>query len=161
MFYPREAEKDHLFTRVILLTFACCFVLMLAGMSRHEGLRYAAIQLSPVDITGTVTQLEEIRMNPNGKIIHYRYTDPDGKVHDDQYVDQRYAQKTAYEPGGSIALLVSGWLPAQNSIASELNGNRPGFYILLVSVALALWTLEISFKTMGRIYAMKEEDRFY
>jgi hypothetical protein len=35
MYYPREAEKDHLFNRVILLTVACCVVLILAGMARH------------------------------------------------------------------------------------------------------------------------------
>jgi hypothetical protein len=57
MYYPREAEKDHLFNRVILLTVACCVVLILAGMARHEGIAYAAIRLSPVETTGTVTQL--------------------------------------------------------------------------------------------------------
>jgi hypothetical protein len=161
MYYPREAEKDHLFNRVILLTVACCVVLILAGMARHEGIRYAAIQLGPVETVGTVTQLDDIRMNRDGKVIHYRYTDLDGQVHDNQYVDERYATKTAYETGGSIPLLYSRWLPAQSSIARELNGNRPGFYIMMGGGLLALLFLGISARTLGRIYAMKEEDRFY
>jgi hypothetical protein len=161
MYYPREAEKDHLFNRVILLTVACCVVLILAGMARHEGIAYAAIRLSPVETTGKVTQLDNILMNSDGKVIHYRYTDHDGQVHDDQFVDERYAQKTAYETGGSIELIYSRWLPGQNSIARELNGNRPGFYIMLGGVLLALFFLGISARTLGRIYAMKEEDRFY
>jgi hypothetical protein len=36
MYYPREAEKDHLFHRVILPTVACCVVLILTAMARHE-----------------------------------------------------------------------------------------------------------------------------
>jgi hypothetical protein len=100
-------------------------------------------------------------MNRDGKVIHYRYTDLDGQVHDNQYVDERYATKTAYETGGSIPLIYSRWLPAQSSIARELNGNRPGFYIMMGGVLLTLLFLGISARTLGRIYAMKEEDRFY
>ncbi|PWK39615.1 DUF3592 domain-containing protein [Pseudomonas sp. OV226] len=161
MFYPREAEKDHLYNRVILLTVACLVVLLLAGMARQEGMLYAAIQLVPIETTGTVTQLGDIRMNRDGKVIHYRYTDQDGQVHDDQYVDERYAQKTAFETGGSIPLIYSRWLPGQSSIARELNGNRPGFYIMMGGVLLTLLFLGISFRTLGRIARMKEEDRFY
>ncbi|MGE8143933.1 hypothetical protein ACQKP7_01855 [Pseudomonas frederiksbergensis] len=161
MFYPREAEKDHLFNRVILLTVACCVVLLLASMARGEGILYAALKLGAVEITGTVTQMDDIRMNPNGKVIHYTYTDDEGQRHEAEYVDERYAQNDHYETGGPIPLLYSRWLPAQNSIANRVDSNRPGFYIMTGGVLLALLFLGISFRTLGRIYAMKEEDRFY
>lgn len=161
MFYPREAEKDHLYNRVALLTFATLIVLFLASMARSEGILYAALQLGAVETTGTVTQLDDIRMNRDGKVIHYTYTDDEGLVHEDEYVDERYAQNDPYETGGPIALLYSRWLPEKNSIASLVASNRPGFYIMTGGVLLALLFLWISFRTLGRIYAMKEEDRFY
>lgn len=161
MFYPREAEKDHLFNRVILLTVACCVVLLLASMARGEGILYAALKLGAIETSGTVTQLDDIQMNSDGKIIHYTYTDDKGQVHEAEYVDERYAQNTHYETGGPIPLLYSRWLPEKNSIASQVESNRPGFYIMTGGVLLALLFLGISFRTLGRIYAMKEEDKFY
>lgn len=161
MFYPREAEKDHLYNRVALLTFATLMVLFLASMARSEGLLYAALQSGAVETTGTVTQLDNIPMNSDGKIIHYTYADDKGQVHEDEYVDERYAQNDHYEIGGPIPLLYSRWLPEKNSIASLVGSNRPGFYIMTGGVLLALLFLGISFRTLGRIYAMKEEDRFY
>lgn len=161
MYYPREAEKDHLFNRVILLTVACCVVLLLASMARSEGILYATLKLGAIETTGTVTQLDDIPMNRDGKVIHYTYTDDKGRAHEAEYVDERYAQNAHYETGGPIPLLYSRWLPEKNSIASLVESNRPGFYIMIGGVLLALLFLGISFRTLGRIYAMKEEDRFY
>lgn len=55
MYYPREAEKDHLYTRIILLTVACCVLLFLASLAKHSGIIYGAIQWSAVEVKGTVT----------------------------------------------------------------------------------------------------------
>ncbi|MFJ2366960.1 hypothetical protein ACIPIN_25255 [Pseudomonas sp. NPDC087697] len=161
MFYPREAERDHLYNRVILLTIACCVFLLLAAMARHEGSIYVAVQLSVAETTGTVTQLENIPMNKDGKVIHYRYTDRSGLAHEDEYIDQRYQKNVQYEVGGSISLLYSSWFPWKNCIATELHTYRPGFYIMAGGILLSLLFLAISAKTIGRIFVMKQEERFY
>jgi len=83
MFYQREAEKDHLYNRIVLLTVACCVLLFLASMAKHSGSIYGAIRWSAVEVKGTVTQLERIPMNANGIILHYRYVDSDQQVHED------------------------------------------------------------------------------
>ncbi|MBV4473970.1 hypothetical protein [Pseudomonas botevensis] len=161
MFHPREAQRDHLYNRIVMLTVACCVVLLLAGMARHQGIRYGALQFNAMQVSGTVTALEEILLNDNGKIIHYRYTDEQGLSHDDQYADERYAEHTQYEVGGSIALLVSRWLPKQNAIASELHSYRPSFYIMTGGLLLAVLFLLISGRTFWQIQAMKDQDRYY
>ncbi len=161
MYYPREAEKDHLYTRIILLTVACCVLLFLASLAKHSGIIYGAIQWSAVEVKGTVTQLESIPMNENGMIIHYRYTDGDQRVHEDEYPDQRYIEHAQYEVGGEVPLLYSRWFPEVSSIATELHTYRSGFFIMAGGVLLTLVFLWISFMTFGRIYRMKEEDRFY
>ncbi|MFM9379918.1 DUF3592 domain-containing protein [Pseudomonas sp. UV AK001] len=161
MYYPREAQRDHLYNRIVMLTVACCVVLLLAGMARQQGIRYGLLQFNAMEVSGTVTQLEEIRMNRNGKILHYRYTDDQGQSHEDQFVDERYAEHTQYEVGGPIPLLVSRWLPEKNAIAAELHSYRPGFYIMTGGLLLGVLFLLISGRTFWQIQAMKEEDRFY
>ncbi|MCP1444791.1 hypothetical protein J3D54_003923 [Pseudomonas sp. GGS8] len=161
MFYPREAEKDHLYNRIILLTIACCVLLSLAAMARHQGSIYATIQFSAVEVTGTVTQLENIPRTNMAKIIHYQYVDYDRQVHDGEYWDERYAERPQYEVGQDISLLYSRWFPRVSSITTELHTYRPGFFIMTGGVLLALLFLGISFRTISRISAMKQEDRFY
>ncbi|WP_207283651.1 DUF3592 domain-containing protein [Pseudomonas sp. FW300-N2F2] len=161
MFYPREAEKDQLYNRIVLLTVACCVLLVLASLAKHSGSIYGAIRWSAVEVNGSVTQLESIPMNANGIIIHYRYADGDQQVHEDEYVDQRYNEHDQYEVGGDVPLLYSRWFPQISSIATELHTYRSGFFIMAGGVVLTLVFLGISFATFGRIYRMKEEDRFY
>ncbi len=102
MFYPREAEKDHLYNRIVLLAVACCVLLFLASLAKHSGSIYGAIRWSAVEVNGTVTQLESIPMNENGIIIRYQYADGDQQVHEDEYVDQRYNEHDHYEVGGTF-----------------------------------------------------------
>ncbi|WP_256590476.1 hypothetical protein [Pseudomonas sp. Irchel 3A18] len=161
MFYPREAEKDNLFNRVILLTFACCAILFLASLARHQGSTYAVMQLGAVQVSGSVKALENIPRNSMGKIIHYRYVDEEGEAHDDQYFDPRYDENTHYEVGDAISLVYSSWFTGKNAIASELHTYRPDFYILSGGLSLALILLLISLWTIRRIYVLKQEDRVY
>lgn len=161
MYYPREAAKDHLYNRVVMLTVACCVVLLFAGMARHQGILYALLNFNGAQTNGTVTQLEEILMNKNGKIIHYRYADELGQLHEGDFVDERYAEHTQYEVNGPIALLVSPWMPEKSAIASQLQSYRAGFYIMTGGVTLALLFLLISGRTFWQIQAMKEQDRYY
>ncbi|WP_053147771.1 DUF3592 domain-containing protein [Pseudomonas sp. P97.38] len=161
MFYPREAEKDHLYNRIVLLTIACILLLFLASLAKHSGTIYGAIRWTPVEVKGTVTQLEGIPMNPNGVIIHYRYVDGDQQVHEDEYFDQRYNEHHQYTVGGDVPLLYSRWFPQVSSIASELHTNRASFIVMAGGVLLTLLFLWISFRTFGRIYGLKQEDRFY
>ena len=161
MFYPREAEKDHLYNRIVLLTIACCLLLFLASLAKNSGTIYGAIQWSAVEVKGTVTQLESIPMNKNGIIIHYRYADSDQQVHEDEYPDQRYNEHDQYEVGGEIPLLYSRWFPQISSIATELHTHRFSFFVMTGEVLLTLVFFGISFMTFGRIYGMRQEDRFY
>ncbi|WP_348970999.1 hypothetical protein [Pseudomonas atacamensis] len=161
MYYPREAAKDHLYNRVVMLTVACCVVLLLAGMARHQGILYALLNFNGAQTNGTVTQLEEILMNKNGKIIHYRYADELGQLHEGDFVDERYAEHTQYEVNGPIALLVSPWMPEKSAIASQLQSYRAGFYIMTGGVTISLLFLLISGRTFWQIQAMKEQDRYY
>jgi hypothetical protein len=161
MFYPREAERDNLVNRVILLTIACCVALAFAAMARAHGVVYAAIHLSPIEVMGTVTQVEDIPHNSSVKMVHYRYTDHDQRTHDDEYWDPRYDEHTPYAVGDSLALVYARWFPQVSNIANERQSYRPSFIIMAGGCLLAVLFLGMSFRTLGRLTAMKREDRFY
>jgi len=46
MYYPREAAKDHLYNRIVMLTVACCVVLLLAAMAHKSGMLYGALSFN-------------------------------------------------------------------------------------------------------------------
>jgi len=161
MFYPREAERDHLLNRVILLSIACCVALAFAAMARTHGATYAALHLQSVEVTGTVTQVEDVPRNSSVKMIHYRYTDHDQRTHEEAYWDPHYDEHAPYATGDSIALVYARLFPQVSLVATALNSYRPSFLIMLGGCVLALLFLAVSFRTLGRLAAMKREDRFY
>ncbi len=50
MFYPREAEKDHLYNRIVLLTVACCVLLFLPSLAKDSGSIYGTTRWSAVEV---------------------------------------------------------------------------------------------------------------
>ncbi|WP_263262347.1 DUF3592 domain-containing protein [Pseudomonas sp. RIT-PI-S] len=161
MYYPREAERDNLYTRVILLTLACIVLLGIAAMARRDGSLYSALQLSAVDAAGTVTRIEWLPRNSRAAIIQYRYSDSAGEAHEGEYVDAFYSEDTQYTQGGPVQLVYSGWFPSMSSIAEHEHRLRPGFYIMAGGVLTALVLLGICGYTLGRIGRMTAEDVRY
>ncbi|WP_122663676.1 DUF3592 domain-containing protein [Pseudomonas viridiflava] len=161
MYYPREAEKDHLYNRVILLIIACCVMLVLAAMARSSGLIYAAIKTGAVEVNATVTQVEDISRTSDMKLIHYRYVDQNEQTHEDAYVRDWPEKSESYEVGQTVPVLYSRWFPSKNSFSGKLNSHRPGFFIMTGCLSLALLTLLISLWTIRRIGILKAEDRYY
>lgn len=158
MFNPREAELDHLYNRVVLLTIACCVLLAFAAMARNEGFTYAALQWNGDQVTGTVTQLEEIPRNRLAKIVHYRYVDQDNRPHEGQYLDTGCGERENCGVDEDVTLIHSRWFPDYSAVAANVHSFRPGFYIMSGGVLISLLFFGISFWTLGRISAMKRDD---
>lgn len=161
MYCPQETEKDHLYNRFILLGMALCVVVTLAIMARQQGVVYAAMQWSTVEVTGTVTRLEDIPRSDMLKIIHYRYLDNDQKVHEGEGLDKRYGEHPTYDVGQEISLVYSRGFPGISSTTRDLHSYRPGFYVLTSGVLLALVFLGIGLKLLKRIFVLKRKDRCY
>jgi hypothetical protein len=157
MFNTREAERDHLYNRVVLLTIACCVLLGLAAMAKREGLTYAAPQWNGAPVTGTVTLLEDIPRNRVAKIVHYRYVDQDNRPHEGQYLDSGCGERQDCDADQDVTLIYSRWFPEFSAIASDVHTYRPGFYIMSGGILLSLLFFGISFSTLGRISAMKRD----
>jgi hypothetical protein len=161
MYYPREAERDNLYNRIILLTLVSIIVLGIAAMAMREGGRYALLRLSPVETFATITQIESLPRNSSAAIIHFRYTDQSGHAHDAEYLDTRYGEQHRYVEGGPVALVYCDWFPSINSLAEQLNHLRPGFFIMTGGVLIVLVLFGLSLLTFWRMGRMSAEDVYY
>jgi hypothetical protein len=61
MYYPREAERDNLFTRATLTFIFIIPLLIMVLLSKGGGIPYAAIKIAPLETTGTITKIEEVK----------------------------------------------------------------------------------------------------
>jgi hypothetical protein len=161
MYYPREAERDNLYNRIILLTLVCIIVLGIAAMAMREGGRYALLRISAVETFATITQIEALPRNSSAAILHYRYNDPSGHAHEGEYLDTRYGEQSRYVEGGPIALVYCDWFPSINSLAEQLNHLRPGFFIMTGGVLIVMVLFGISLLTFWKIGRMSAEDVYY
>lgn len=161
MFYPREAARDNLFTRVTMLTIACIVLLSIAVMARKDGIRYAALRVSPVETTGIVTLVELPLGNSQTAIVRYQYSDNASVLHEGEYFDPNYNAGTQFETGDSIQLKYCRWLPSINSTAKRLPGLVSSFYVMAGTLALAVLLLGISWLTICQISRMSAEDVYY
>lgn len=161
MFYPREAARDHLFNRVTMLTIACIVLLGIAVMAGEDGIRYAALRITPVDTTGTVTLVELPPGNSMAAIVHYQYSDNSSYVREGQYFDPKYNNGNGYKAGDAIELKYCRWLPSINSTVERFPSLVSGFYIMAGTLSLALLLLGISWLTICQISRMSAEDVYY
>lgn len=161
MFYPREAQRDHLYNRIVMLTIACIVLLGIASMARTDGIRYTALLIDPVETTAMVTSVELFPRNTQVGNIHYRYSDDGSSTREAEYFDANYNASTQYQAGAPIQIHYSRWFPSISSTAEQLPTLVPGFYIMIGALAMTLLFFGISFLTFCQISRMKAEDACY
>ncbi|MGY2202805.1 hypothetical protein [Pseudomonas gingeri] len=162
MYYPREAARDHLFNRAALLFFLILLACVFAMMSREDGLRYAALQTSAKEVTGTVTQVEELWRGPVflGQYVHYRFDDRNTRGDGVLYQDT-FTPSGSYHEGEPVQVVYSEWFPSYHNLATQLRFGRPGFYIFSASVATVVLGFGLLFWTTHLIFRHRQEDRYY
>lgn len=161
MFYPREAARDHLYNRVVMLTIACIVALFIAVMAKKDGIRYAALLVDASETIGMVTLVELPPGNSQTGIVQYRYSDDSARSHEGEYFDPRYSTGIQYDVGSPIQLRYCRWLPSISSTVDQLPGLVPGFYMMTGALIVALLLLGISLLTICQISRMKAEDAYY
>ncbi|MFK3772610.1 DUF3592 domain-containing protein [Pseudomonas sp. NPDC089406] len=159
MFQPREAERDHLYTRVVWLTIACCALMLLAMIAWGQGSTYAALQLDHQQTNAKVIEVEPT-LSDQAKIIHYQYTDRSGQAYTNTFFNDGYGGQV-YEVGQELAVSYSGWFPQKHGLSQKVPGYRADFIMLVGGIVLTLLCLAISFRTLTRLQTMKQERAFY
>ncbi|WP_426133409.1 hypothetical protein [Pseudomonas sp. PWP3-1b2] len=160
MYYPREAQRDFLFTRATMLFVATLVLALMLFLSKDRGAPYALIKAAPVETTGQVTQLEAIGDWGTITNVYYRFKHDD--LNEEGMVSTSgYAGGPVYEVGSPVQVVYSKWFPEVHNIKENFRSGSWNFYIMSASAALILLCQIGMFWTLRQIYRHKEEDRRY
>ncbi|MGK9416808.1 hypothetical protein ACSSUR_11710 [Pseudomonas cedrina] len=160
MYYPREAQRDFLFTRATLLFVFMLVLSLMLFLSKDRGVPYGLIKAAPVETVGQITQLESFGPRASSSNVYYTFSH-DGQREDGMVSNSSYVEDPGYEVGGPVPVVYSKWFPTVHSIKANLNSSSPNFYIMSVSLGLMILCLMLMLWTVHRIYQHKEEDRHY
>lgn len=160
MYYPREAQRDFLYTRVTLLFFVMLILSLMLILSKDRGAPYALIKAAPVETTGKITRLEGVGPRNASTNVYYRFTHDDSEE-EGMVNTSTYAESPDYEIGSHVQVVYSKWFPKVHNIQAVLESDSPNFYIMSISVGLMVLCSSLMFWTVHRIYRHKEEDRRY
>ncbi len=163
MYYPRESERDYLYTKKYgLVVFALLF-LIFALMAKNEAIPPAAIKFNPQETIGKVTAIDPVPYRSNAKTIYYDFEDNNGNKwssafeckNDCSSADQKYKE------GMNVTVIYSGLFPQYSTSKVTYESGSISFNIFVVSSFLFLCALGLIFKTIVDIFRHKEEDRYY
>jgi hypothetical protein len=160
MYYPREAQRDFLYTRAALLFLAMLILSLMLSLSVSRGASFALIKAAPIETIGHITQLERLSAWASSINVYYAFEHEgqrmEGMVNNSSYVDD-----PGYEVGGPVPVVYSKWFPTVHNIKANFKSSSPNFYIMSVSVGLMVVFSILMFWTAHQIYQHQEEDRHY
>ncbi|WP_338488626.1 DUF3592 domain-containing protein [Pseudomonas trivialis] len=160
MYYPREAQRDFLFTRAAMLFFVTLVLALMLFLSKGRGAPYALIKAAPMETTGQVTQVEDIGNWGAITNVYYRFKYED-QNEEGMVSTSNYADSPVYEVGSPVQVVYSKWFPEVHNIKENLSKGSWNFYIMSFSAALIVLCQAWMFWTLRQIYRHKEEDRSY
>ncbi len=160
MYYPREAQRDFLFTRATLLFVSMLVLSLMLFLSKDKGAPYALIKAAPVETIGQITQLESVGPRDSSTNVYYAF-DHEGQHEEGMVNNSSYVEDRGYTVGGTVEVVYSKWFPTVHNIKANLKTSSPNFYIMSISAGLMILCLILMFWTIHKIYAHKEEDRHY
>src|SRR5450830_306112 len=160
MYYPREAQRDFLFTRATLLFFFMLVLCLMLFLSKDRGAPYALIKAAPIETIGYITQLESLSAWASSTNVYYAF-DHEGQRIEGMVNNSSYIDDPGYEVGSPVPVVYSKWFPTVHNIKANLKSSSPNFYIMSASAGLMILCLMLMFWTVHRIYQHKEEDRHY
>lgn len=147
IFQPREAEKDYLFSNLVIVGFLITMMSVVMAMSQEAGLRYGVIKLSPALASGIVSQAT---VNEAG--IHevtYEYEDRSGRLH----IGQMLLYEPGYRSGEVIDVAYFTYHPEIFHPKRELDREGLIFVVFVGSVLLLsalIWQFWRSFASVRR-----------
>ncbi|MDH1261850.1 hypothetical protein [Pseudomonas sp. GD03944] len=161
MYYAREAERDHLYTRSICSILLMIPLLVIIFLSKDHGIRYGLVTASPVPVTGVVTEVELPEGMDTQKHVFYTYTTADGDTQEGSYRYPKRLEESVFEVGQPLEITYSGWSAIQSYPSDQIENQDVNFY-LLVGCFIGLLILALTFaRGVAAIFTHKEEDRRY
>jgi hypothetical protein len=160
MYYAREAERDFLFTRAVLLFLFTLILALILSLSVSRGARHGLIKAGPIETVGQITQLESVGPRNSSTNVYYTFSH-EGQREDGMVNNSFHVEDPGYEIGADVAVVYSRWFPSVHNIKANFHYSSPNFFILSVSASLMILCWVLILWTVHRIYQHKADDRYY
>ena len=156
-FYPREARKDFLYTKMAVLVLVFAVAGFFAVWSFQQGVQYGLIALSPVKSDGRILSVDE---GVSMVTFRFRYDDEQLRRHEGR-LNQRPGLALDLKPGDDVAVLYWSFRPDVAQLERNLPMQALSFYILLGCALIHIATTAFGLQTIRQINALAAEDIYY
>lgn len=161
MYYPREAQKDNLYTQTFLPMLLIIPLALVLALAKGDATLHARASISPTQAIGTIEKITPDEESPNILHIHYQFQTKDNTTLQGIYSQNKLHDKSLYATGQNIPIIYSKLFP--NSSISEYahNASIPGFYIFMSCIFLIFCCLCYSGWSLIKLRKHTEEDINY
>lgn len=160
MYYPREAQRDYLFTRATLILIAMIPVFLLMQLAREPAIKYAVIKSAYREAPGVVTDVYEPRFLSLVS-VYYSFEPSPGVTQQGFYQVQSEKVDVQKIIGQPVTLAYCAWQPDFSMPRDKLESDPADVYIFFVGLALMVLGIGFFARTVYLIIIHKEQDRHY
>ena len=160
MYYPREEQRDFLFTLSSLSIWmipAFAFIAFLA----QSGATIAIIKVWPATIEGVVTSVQAVPNNDSVELYEYSFNTPDGQQFIGAAEQYRMPASAQYSVGQNIEIKHFALLPSFHLPREIYEGSRMNFLVFTSCVAAIMLLLTVSIYALVRQCSHARDDIHY
>lgn len=160
MYYPREEQRDFLFT---LSSFALWMIPVFAFIAflAQSGATVAIIKVWPATMEGVVTSVKTLPNNDNVRQYEYRFTKANGTRFVDVFELYRQPGTPTYSVGQTIEIMQSRLFPNVQMPRERYEHSRMNFLVFTTCIAAIFGLLTVSIYALVRQCSHAREDLHY
>ena len=155
IYEPREAEKDYLYSNLVIVGLLITMMSIIMAMSQEAGLRYGLIKASPAIASGLVTAAKQNRAG--AWEITYEFEDPAGRPH----VGQLLLLERRFGTGEAIDVEYFSHDPDVFHPKAELDREGRIFIAFIVSIAVLAVLIRQFWRSFDSVRRFKSEGKAY
>ncbi|TBU88321.1 DUF3592 domain-containing protein [Phytopseudomonas dryadis] len=160
MYYPREEQRDFLFT---LSSFAIWMIPVFAFIAflAQSGATVAIIKMWPATQEGVVTSVQGVPANDSVERYEYSFSMPDGMRFTGAAEQYRLPDTPRYSVGQTIEIMHSPVLPSVHMPREIYEHSRMNFLVFTTCIAAIFGLLAVSIHALVRQCSHAREDLHY
>lgn len=155
IYEPREAERDYLYSNLVIVGFLITMMSIIMAMSQEAGLRYGMIKANPATATGIVTAATH---NKAGAWeITYEFEDGAGRPH----IGQLLLIERRFETDEPIDVEYSAYNSGIFYPKAELDSEGLIFVVFVLSIVLLAILIRQFWRSFDSVRKFNSESRAY
>ena len=157
MYEPREALKDFLYMRVVVLVLLIGVCGLIGSFAFREGVLYASVSMSPIRVVGEVTSYLETKYSVE---TVYTFIDQDGNVRSGERSFSR-SDHDSPRLREQVEVLYASFDSELHSLEQDFHRNEIPFYMLSAAILISIFSVTMIIVSTFRIIQFTRESRYY